>query len=525
MKKFTLISALLIFALIALVPVIWIIADSLIHKGSFSLESYKDVLADDRQIMLFANSLTLASGTAFFSLMIGVPAAILISRTDLYFKRCLRYLIFVPLIIPPHVNAIAWSYLLGTKGRINMIAEGLFSLDSPLFSIYGTEGAVLVLTLSYFPIVTILTMSGLSSADRGLEEAGTLVSSDFHILRKITLPLILPNIIAGTILVAIFSISNYGVPSLLRVNTYPVEIFARFSAFYDAKGAVALSLPLMIVTFTLLIFQHRCMKGRAYITVGSNTKMPRPFSLSCWRVPCTGFVIFVILLSAVFPISALIAESGSLAAYKVAFETAYPQMLTSFALSATAATLTVILSFFISYISEKTEWRGRHLTDFLSFMPFAMPGAILGIGLISVWNRPSADFIYESSVIVIFAYIARFSPFALKAVSTNLRQIHPHLEEAAVLSGASWIRQVISILIPLTKPGLVAGWIIAFIFCMGELGTTLLVVPPGKTTLSVRIYTVMHYGAGNLTACLCLILIVITLIPVILLTCPKVMRR
>jgi len=314
------------------------------------------VLADDRQIILFANSLTLASGTAFFSLMIGVSAALLISRTNLCFRRCFRYLIFIPLIIPPHVNAVAWIYLLGTKGRINMIAEKLFSIESPLFSVYGTEGAVLVLTLSYFPIVTILTMSGLSSADRGLEESGTLVSSDFYTLKKITLPLILPNIIAGTILVAIFSISNYGVPSLLRLNTYPVEIFARFSAFYDSKGAVALSLPLMIVTFTLLILQHSCMKGRAYITVGSSTKAPCPFRLGRWRIPATGFLISVILISVVFPVSALIAESGSLMAYKVAFKTAYPQMLTSFAVSVTAATLTVVLSFFISYLSEKTEW-------------------------------------------------------------------------------------------------------------------------------------------------------------------------
>ena len=525
MKKLTLISALLIFGIIALVPVILVTADSLTHNGRLSLESYKDVLAGERQIILFANSLTLASGTAFFSLMIGVPAAFLISWTDLYFKKCLRHMIFIPLIIPPHVSAVAWIYLLGTNGRINLIAEKLFSLPSPLFSVYGTEGAVLVLSLSYFPIVTILAMSGLNSADRESEEAGTLVSSDFYVLRKITLPLIMPNIIAGAVLVGIFSVSNYGVPSLLRVSTYPVEIFVRFGAFYDTKGAVALSLPLIILTFTLLILQHRCMKGRPYISLGSSTKAPRPFSLGRWRILWTGFVMSVILLSAVLPVSALIAESGSLTTYRVAFETAYPQIFTSFALSVTAATLATLLSFFLAYISEKTGWRGRCLTDFLFFVPFAIPGAILGIGLISVWNRPATDFVYESAVIVIFAYIARFSPFAVKAVATNLGQIHPRLEEAAVLSAASWPRQVSVILAPLTKPGLLAGWIITFIFSMGELGATLLVVPPGKTTLSVRIYTVMHYGAGNLTACLCLILIIITIIPVFLLTYPKVMRR
>ena len=393
----------------------------------------------------------------------------------------------------------------------------LFSLNDSFFNIYGMRGAILVLTLSYFPVITILTISGLTATNRELEEAGAIVSSDFYVLIKITIPLILPNIMGGTILVLIFSVLNYGVPSLLRLNTYPVEIFARFSAFYDVKGAVALSLPLMLLTFILTGFHYHCMKDRPYITVGSDTKTPHPFNLGSLRIPGFGFLTVIILLSAVFPIVTLMIESGSLKAYQVAFKTAYPQIVTSFVLSAAAATFTVMLAFFISYTSEKTDWKGRHLTDFLSFIPFAVPGAILGIGMIRIWNRPAADFIYESSGVVIFAYIARFSPFAVKAISANLRQIHPHLEEAAVLSDASWIKQIVRIVMPLAKPGIIAGWVITFIFCMGELSATLLVVPPGETTLSVRIYTVMHYGAGNLVACLCLMLIVVTLIPILFL--------
>lgn len=519
MKKFILITALILFGVIALAPVLRIVASSFIHQGSFSLESYRGLLTDERQISLFINSLTIAAGTSFFSLIIGVPAGFLLSRTDLCFRKYLRYLCLVPLIIPPYIHAVVWIFLLGTKGRISLLAEKLFSPgDSSLFSIYGISGAVLVLTLSYFPVVTVLTISGLNSMSRELEEAGSLAGTDFYVLRKITLPLILPNITGGAVLVMIFSLLNYGVPSLLRVNTYPVEIFARFSAFYDSKGAAGLSLPLMAVMFMLTALQYYAMKDRPYITVRGGTKPPRPFRLGYFRIPATGFVIAVILLSAVFPVFTLIIESGSLAAYKAAFKTAYPQIFASLGLSAGAATFSAVLAFFISYTSEKTQWKGRQLTDFLVFLPFAVPGALLGTGMIALWNRPGTDFIYESGLIVIFVYIARFSPFAVKAVSANLRQIHPHLEEAAALSGASWIKQAAHILIPLTKPGLAAGWIITFIFCMGELGATLMVVPPGKTTLSVRIYTVMHYGAGNLVACLCLILIAVTLIPVLFLT-------
>lgn len=514
MRKLTLISALAIFAVVALLPVLWIIVDSLILDGGLSLKSYGGLLSENRQINLFKNSLILALGTVSLSLFFGVPLAFLIARTDLYLKRYLKYLYLVPLIIPPYINATAWIFLLGTKGHLNLIIEKLLLIDGPFFTIYGMKGAILVLGLSYFPIITILTVSGLSSMDRGLEEAGMLNSTRLRVLRKITLPLIMPNILAGTIFVLIFSISDYGVPALLRLNVYPVEIFAQFSAFYNSKGAVALSLPIILVTFFLIWLQRQYMKDRTYITLGTSTRIPRPFNLGYWRIPASAFAAFIILLSVVIPISILIIESGSFMAYKVAFKTAHKQILTSLILALTAATLATILSFFISYILEKTKWQGKGLIDLLSFVPFAVPAAILGIGLIKVWNRPAADLIYGSSVIVIFVYIARFSPFTIRSISANFKQINTNLEEAAIISHASWTKRTVKILMPLARPGLLAGWIITFIFCMGELGATLLVVPPGKATLSIRIYTLMHYGAGNLVACLSLILIAITLIPI-----------
>jgi len=513
-KKFTLISALIIFIIIAMLPIVWVFADSLIHNGNFSLESYKGILTEERQIKLFANSLILAVSTTFFSLIIGVPLGFLIARTDIYFRKYFNCLYLAPLIIPSHVHAVAWIYLLGTKGQMNQILENLFSLSTSFFTVYGIKGAILVMTLSYFPIIAALTISGLNNMDSRLEEAGMMITSRFRVFIKITLPMIMPNIIAGAIFVMIFSLSDYGVSSLLRLNTYPVEIFAQFSAFYDSEKAVALSLPLMLIIFVLIIIQYSYIKDRPFITVGTDRKNPRMLSLNYWKIPCTGFVISVILFSAVVPVSVLITESGSLIAFKTAFKTAYKQIINSFILSFTAATLTVILSFFISYILEKTKWKGRKFFDFFSFIPFAIPGAMLGIGLIKIWNRPSANLVYESFIIVIIAYVARFSFLSVKAVSGSLKQINTNMEEAAILSNASWITRVLKIWFPLARSGLLAGWIITFICCMGDLGTTLLIVPPGKETLSIRIYTLMHYGAGSLVASLSLILISMTLLSV-----------
>jgi len=514
MKKLILISALIIFTLISILPVLWTVLDSFIHNGNLSLDSYKVVLREARQQTLLANSLILAFGAGALALLLGVPFAFFVERTNIYFDKWLRYLCLAPLLIPPHIHAIAWIFLFGTKGRVNLLIQQFFATDAPFFTIYGMKGSILVLGLSYFPIVSILTISGLNTIDWSLEEAAAITSKGARVLRNITLPLVLPNVIAGTLFVLIFSLTNYGVPSLLRLNVYPVEIFAQFSAFYDNKGAIALSFPIIFITFFLIWLQRAYMKDRPYLTLGSRTKRPRKFNLGIWRVPATVFTALIIILSVMMPMSVLLMESGSLTAYQKALQTAHKQILTTLALAGAAATLATVLCFLLSYVLEKTNWRLNGWMELFSFIPFAVPAAVLGTSMIKVWNRPMIDFIYGSPMIVIFVYVARFSPLAIKSISATLRQIQTNMEEAATLSHASWIKTLGKVLIPLSMPGITAGWIIVFIFAMGELGATLLVVPPGMATLSIRIYTLMHYGAGNLVAALCLIMMVSTFIPI-----------
>ncbi|MCD4722379.1 MAG: iron ABC transporter permease [Desulfobacula sp.] len=514
MKKIILLTSLAFFIIIVLLPAIWIGVDSFFHQGHLSFESYKNVLMKNGQGIFFLNTIRLAFCATLLSLLIGVPLGFLLERVDLSFHRFVKYLYLVPLIIPPHIHAIAWISLLGTNGFINQFLNNLFHLETPIFTIYGLVGSVLILGLSYFPIITALTISGLRSIDQQMEDAGKIITHNFDVTRRITLPLVLPHIIAGAVFVFIFSMINYGVPSLLRVNVFPVEIFAQFSAFYDSKGAVALSMPLVLIAFILILVQDRYMKDKSYITIGAGAKTLTRINPGNWQIAAWIFEVFIILVSVVLPITILFYEAGSLASYITAVKTAHKQILTSLGLSVIAATVAVSLSFFIAYILEKTQWQGKGIIKLFSFLPFIVLPAILGIGMIQVWNRPQFDFIYTSSAIVVVVFMARFSPFALQAISANLRQININLEEAACLSHVTWQDQILKILIPLANPGLITGWIMVFILSMGELGASLLVMPPGQATLSIRIYTLMHYGAGNLVASLCLILIAITLIPI-----------
>ena len=154
----------------------------------------------------------------------------------------------------------------------------------------------------------------------------------------------------------------------------------------------------------------------------------------------------------------------------------------------------------------------------ISLLPLAVPATILGIGLILLWNRRISEFIYTSFIIVIFVYAGRFIPFSVRIILSNLRQIDKKLVEAGLLTKNGWFARFFKISVPLLKPGIAASWIIAFIFCMGELGATLLVVPAGSSTLPIRIYTLMHYGASRTVSALGVIFVILCIIPICFVT-------
>jgi iron(III) transport system permease protein len=487
----------MIFLIIVLGPIILMFFNSVIVNGEISFLKYQNIFIETRQIKLFLNSLLLGIGVSIFSLLLGVPLGIILSRTDIYLRRYLQHIYLLPLLIPPFISAIGWIELLP-------------------FSLYGLPASILVLGLSYFPFVTILTISGLLSVNRELEDAARLVYDDFTAIRKLTLPLIKPNILAGAIFVFIFTLSNYGVPSLLRLNTYPVEIFAEFSAFYDSQKATALAAPLVLVTLGLIFAVRYLMSGRSYVNLDSSSEEPKIFRLGKRKIWASMFVSLVIFISVILPIIMLLKRSQDLISYRLAFKTAGAQIVNSLILAIIAATIILFFSFFIGYFIERTKNKGRAILETISILPFAIPGSMVGISLICLWNRQYTQFIYASWFMIILGYMVRFLPFTITITSASVKKISFELEEAAQLTKIHWIWKTKQIILPLMRPGLIAAWIIAFVLSIGELETTLLIIPPGETTLPIRIFTLMHYGANKLVAALSVILIIITSVPLIL---------
>ncbi len=223
-----------------------------------------------------------------------------------------------------------------------------------------------------------------------------------------------------------------------------------------------------------------------------------------------GLFCFLIVI---MPILVLVAQSAHLSAYVEAFGRAEDSLLRSMAYAAAGASLLVLLGFFSGYLIHTRAlpfWRG---VDSITIFLFALPGTVIGIGLISLWNRPWTNFIYATPAIIILGYLARYTALTSRITVSALGLIPPSMEEAAQIAGAGWPRRMAIIVAPMTKTGLALGWLVGYIFCLRDMGITMMVYPPGHDTLPVRIFTLMANGSPELIAALCVLMISATLLP------------
>lgn len=486
-----------IFSLVVLFPIISMFLATFMNAGQITGSFLSGIFLNTRQWLLIKNSLFISFGVTFFSLILGVLLAFLLERTNLFGRGIFRLIYFIPLLIPSYIHAIVWTHIFIKN-----------ELIASIFKIHSLQGVIFVLTLSYFPFVTLIALSGLKSMDQHLEEASLIHHGQLKTLTSITFPLITPHIFAGAIFVFIFALVNFSVPDILRVNVYPVEIFIQFSAFFNEKAATLLSLPLIIIAFILITLQNNHMKRRSYMNLGGKKGKKNWCHLSPPVNTCFSLFYFMILASSILlPVIILYKVAGPFSNYVKGFSSSKGQIGYSILLAFLGALAAITLSFFISYaIERRSDWK-RHIMELAAMLPFAVPAIVLGIGMIKVWNHSWTNLIYGSSMVIIFGYIARFIPFGIWSVQSNIKQIPVHLEEAGILYTRSWQRIFRKIIIPLCHPGLMAGFFIIFILSLGELATTLLIIPPGRSTLPIKIYNLMHYGAEHLVAALSLILI------------------
>lgn len=507
-------AAVALFLLLCVLPILYMLGISFISAdGRFSFENYRRLLIDARQREMLLTSTLLGAGTALLATSVGAPLGLLLARTRLPLKRVLRIALVIPLVVPPYVLALAWVSITGSTGFVaSWLGRDLLSAWT-----YSLGGAILVLGISFYPLSMLATEAAARRVNGRLEEAGLLVASPGRVLWRITLPLIAPTGAAGALIIFVLALAEFGVPGLLRVRVFTTEVFTAFSALYDFGAGVALAVPLLAAALVAGILA-KLITGERLLATRRNLYPGLVLRLGRWRAVVLGAIAIILSASVILPLTALAIDAGQLERIRFALRTSGDAIFNSLFLSTIGATLTCALAVLLGYGRARSGARLRGLIDILFIVIFAVPSTVVGVGLIGLWNRPGLlGVVYTSQAIIVVAYLARFVPVAALMLAANVQQIPVSVEEAAEVGGANWWRTFTRIVLPQMQTGLAAAWIVSFIFCFGELGATLLVAPPGESTLPVRVYTIIANTPPSEVAALALLQVGIILISVALL--------
>ncbi|GBD93269.1 putative 2-aminoethylphosphonate transport system permease protein PhnV [bacterium BMS3Abin05] len=513
-KRAVLIFTVFLLVIIGLLPVAAMLIKSVMVNGHLSLSSYSGLFFSSHSRNLMGHSLVLSLWVTLLTTIIGLPLGILFAKTNLPFRRVFAVLFTIPLLIPPYINAISWFDLLGRGGIMARLLGPAWAKTTSSW-LFGLPGCVLVLFSVFMPIVMLLTMTYLKTIDPRLEEAGRLVSRWPKVLREITVPLILPSVLLAAVLVFLLTFGEFGVPNFLRYDVYAVESFIQFSASYNFGAATAAAVPLAVVTLLVLLAERVFLRERTYQIRPSPGRsgwlVIKLGSLRKWLFVLVAAVCFV---TVIVPILVLVIRSAHISTYRAALEKAGDSILRSLSYAAIGASLLTLVGFLSGYLIYNRLLPFWRSVDSLTLFLFALPGTVIGIGLISFWNRPLTNFIYATPAIIIIGYIAKYTVLTSRITVSQLAQIPASMEEAAQMVGAGWLRRMRVIIIPLARRGLLAGWLVGYIFSLRDTEITMMVYPPGHDTLPVRIFTLMANGSPQLIAALCVILISVSLLPI-----------
>jgi iron(III) transport system permease protein len=497
-------------AALVLSPILWLVLRTLDVGGETVT-----ILTRPSSLSVLWNSIVLVAAVTAASIAIGVPLAVLTTRTDLPFRRAWTVLIALPLVVPSYIGAFAFVSAFGPRG-------GLADLLAPLGveripTIYGFHGAVLVLTLFVYPYVYLTTRAALLSMDTTLVDAArTLDHSRLAAFRRVTLPQILPGVTAGALLVALYTLSDFGTPAIMHFDAFTRVIFVEYNTFGRDTAAV-LSLQLLAVTAVILALESRVGGRSGYAGRGTRTAAAQ-IPLGRLKGPALLACATVVFLTLVVPVGVLFVWLGragpGYAGGGFAFEWAYGW--NSVGAAAATALIAVILALPVAYCSARTNSRLSRLFERATYVGYAAPGIVLGLALVYAGVR-YVPMLYQTLPLLLFAYVVRFLPQAVGATRSSVLQVDPKLVEAGRTLGDTAFGAFHRVTLPLIAPGVVAGAALVFLTTMKELPATLLLHPTGFKTLVSYIWQVQSAGYYGQAAVPALVLVGVSALSMVVL--------
>jgi iron(III) transport system permease protein len=502
-------------------------------SGAFSLLWFVQAYTTPRNYDAILNTLVIGGGVAVLASVAGTFLAWAVVRTDMPGRRVMEMASVVPFISTPFIGALAWI-LLGSPetGLVNQFWRYIGGAGS-LIQIYSIEGIIFVIALYEMPFVFLMVSGALRSMDPTLEEASLSSGAGlFATTVKVTLPLVLPAILASSLLVFVLAAEQFAVPAVLgspaRIRVLTTAIVETQYRYPPQHGlGAALCVTLLLIALGGLWIQRRLLRGRTYTTVAGKSAHPRRVALGAFRWVVLAICIAYLTLAVLLPFLTLFLSSIrtfwtaefewnqlTLEHYRwILFDYPITQraIFNSLLLGVVGATVTMLLCAVLSFLTLRTRLPGRKLLDYLTMVPLGFPGVVLAFGLLQAWIHPPLV-LYGTIWILFIAYITRYLPIGVRATSATLVQIHPELEEASISCGANWFQTLKNVTLPLLKPGILAGWALLFVAFTRELSASILLYSPGREVLSVAIYDLHQNGAFRPLSALAFLQIAISLV-------------
>ncbi len=467
-----------------------------------------DFFTSLKTYVVVGRSLLLTLLVTVLAVLVALPAAYLTVRTDLKFRRIWTILLALPLVIPSYIGAFTMISAFGPRG--SLLQEWLEPLGvSRLPSIYGWPGALLVLTLFTYPYIYLTVRTGLRSIDLSLEEAGrSLGHSRWSAFWRITVPQLVPAIGSGSLLVALYTLSDFGAVTLLRFDSFTRMIYVEYSFSFDRNTAALYSLVLVVLTVGILVFEV-FLRGNIRSASRQRDQTHRLVELGPWQLPAQLFCGTVVFLGLALP--AVVCLLWSLRGLwgDLQIQAVLVSAWTSFYLSGIAAVICLVVALPLCFFMVRSRGFSGKVVDRAVYVGYAVPGIVIGLALVFFASR-WVPFLYQSVAILLFAYVIRFLSQSTGALRSNLEQLDPSLVEAGRSLGQSSFTIFTRVLLPLLKPGILSGAGLVFLTTMKELPATLLLRPTGMETLSIQIWQATDSAIFTLAGSSGIILIVIS---------------
>lgn len=475
----------------------------------FTTKYYLDVLR---------NSLYVAGITTAICVVIGVFLAYTLTRFDIRAKKVINVLIILSLMSPPFIGAYAWITLFGRSGFVTKHFLTWFGVALP--TIYGKRGIISVFTLKMFPYVYLFASAAMKSVDSSLEEAAeSLGSSRFQRVWRITIPVVLPSILAGAVMVFMSSISDFGTPMLIGQN-FKVLATLVYEQYMSEVGtnsnfASAVSMLVILLAALVLIFQNLYINRRNYNM--SSLRPPHTVHLRPLERVLVMIPVIVIVLAAVMPQAVVIVTSfrncngpyflsgWSFESYRTIFTRMVRSIRNTYVFSACAIVIMVIVGSLTAYVTVRKRSALTQATDVILMFPYVIPGAVMGLSYIIAFNR-SPFFLAGTALIMILSYSVRKIPYTVRSAVGFLHQMDPYVEEASINLGVSPGMTFFKITLPMMLPGVISGAILSWIETINELSSSIMLYSGKTSTISVSIFNEVARNSFGTAAAMATIL-------------------